>query len=309
MGGEKVILAAATGYAVSQILAFVDSLDQTGFDGELVLIIYRKQLDQYQRRLKHIQNYAINFQFSSMGKLHYRNDYVGLLKHKFARRCATLFFKILAIIPVQNMKEIALNYSGYPHVGRFFEYRKALKLRPNAKKILLTDIRDVIFQAPPLDGVIKGLHVGMENEEVKLKDETYNADWILDAYGMEVLEQMGMQQISCSGVSYGDRDAILIYIELMINEFCNIPYKIMSNRIYDQAMHNKLIFDGRIPNIQLCQPNNSRIITLGLFSQNEIFLVDGKIVNKDQTVIPIVHQYDRHKFLLKIINENSAQDC
>lgn len=302
MGDEKVILAAATGYSVSQILAFINSLDHTGFDGELVLIIYRKQLEEYRKHLKHIQHYTINYQFSSMGKLHYRNDYVGLLKHKLARRCATLFFQFVAKIPMQGWKEIALNYASYPHVGRFFEYQKAIRLRPNAQKILLSDIRDVIFQAPPLDGIVHGLYVGMEKQKVKLKDEAYNADWIKDAYGVEVLEQMGMQQISCSGVSYGDRESMLAYIQLMISEFCNIPYKIMSNRIYDQAMHNKLIFDGRIPNIQFCQPNDSNIITLGLFSQEEISLLDGKIVNKDQSVIPIVHQYDRHKFLLKILN-------
>lgn len=190
-----------------------------------------------------------------------------------------------------------MNIASYPHVGRFFEYFKVIQARPIAQKILLSDIRDVVFQASPLEGEIKGLYVGMENPSIKLKDERYNAEWIQDAYGAEVLEQMQAAQISCSGVTYGDRAAMLSYINTMIEEFMQIPYSVMSNRIYDQAMHNKLLYDNRINQVNLCQPFQSAIVTLGLYPEEQILMRDGKIVNRDGSVIAIVHQYDRFEKL------------
>jgi hypothetical protein len=166
---------------------------------------------------------------------------------------------------------------------------------------LLVDIRDVVFQSNPFYGFVNGLYVGMENNTYKIIDEEYNSSWILDAYGKKFLEEIGNQQISCSGVTIGDVGSIKNYIDLMIDEFLNLPFKKMSNRIYDQAMHNKLIFDDKIKNIYLCQPFESPIATLGLFNIDQIPLEGNYIINKDGSVVSIIHQYDRHRELENII--------
>lgn len=300
---DQLILAAATGYTVQQILPFVKSLSKTGFYGELVLIIYHKQLSSYQAVLNTINGVKISYQFTHMGKLHNRNTFVGYWKHKLVRRNLRLFLKLLAATGQTGLKKAALNISSYPHVGRFFEYQKAIQLRPQAQKILLSDIRDVLFQAAPLESEIHGVYVGMENPEICLIDEDYNRAWIEDAYGDHILTQMQAAQISCSGVTYGDRKSMLAYIEVMINEFLNMPYEIMSNRIYDQAMHNKLLFENRIADVNYCQPFQSNIVTLGLYAEQDIPVQDEKVLNHDGSVIPIVHQYDRHENLQQQLME------
>ena len=294
MKDDQLILAAATGYSLQQIQPFLASLAQTGFQGELVLIIYQKQLSSFQVGLSAFTGFQISYQFTQMGKLHYRNAFVGNWKHKLVRRSVTVCLNVLAGTGHPVLKKLALNIASYPHVGRFFEYQKAIQARPQAQKILLSDIRDVLFQASPLEGEIQGLYVGMENPAIALQDEHYNAEWIEDAYGLSVLERMQAAQISCSGVTYGDRSAMLAYINVMIEEFLRIPYAVMSNRIYDQAMHNKLLFDDRIANVNRSQPFQSNIVTLGLYPEAEILIKNGKIVNHDGSVIAIVHQYDRH---------------
>lgn len=301
---SNVIIAAATGYEVNSVLPFVDSLLNTDFNGELVLIIYKHQFKEYDKIFTNVRGIRISYQFSMMGVLHFPLQYFGSYKYKFFRSMMTFYYNFIFHLPNKFLKMYALNNAGFPHVGRFFEYKKAIQVRANISTILLVDIRDVIFQSNPFNGFVNGLYVGMENSNYKIIDEKYNSSWILDAYGKKFLDKIGKQQISCSGVTIGDVESIKNYIDLMIDEFLNIPFRKMSNRIYDQAMHNKLIFDEKIKNIYLCQPFESLIATLGLFNIDQIPLDGNSIINKDGSVVAIVHQYDRHKKLEKIILDN-----
>jgi len=300
---NNVIIAAATGYEVNLVLPFVNSLINTGFNGELVLIIYKHQLKNYKNNFDNVKKIKISYQVSKMGVLHFPSQYFGYYKYKVLRRILVLYYNLVFNFPNKYLKMYSLNNAGFPHIGRFFEYRKAIQVRADLSNILLVDIRDVIFQSNPFNDFMNGLYVGMENNNYKIVDENYNSSWILDAYGEQVLNAMKNQQISCSGVTIGDVESIRSYIDLMINEFLNFPFGKISNRIYDQAMHNKLIFDKKIKNLYLCQPFESPIATLGLFNLDKIPLEKKSIVNKDGSVIPIIHQYDRHKDLEKLLLE------
>lgn len=87
----------------------------------------------------------------------------------------------------------------------------------------------------------------------------------------------------------------------MIEEFCRQPYHKMSERIYDQAMHNKLLISNELSDVTYCQPFESIILTLGLYKIDQIAInAEGFIINHNQEIIPIIHQYDRHPELMKL---------
>ncbi|MEK5764829.1 lipooligosaccharide outer core biosynthesis glycosyltransferase GtrOC6, partial [Acinetobacter junii] len=87
--------------------------------------------------------------------------------------------------------------------------------------------------------------------------EQYNQKWILDAYGESFYNFAKDKQVSCSGVTIGDYESINVYINKMTEEFYKQPYQKMSERIYDQAMHNKLLITNELANTIRCQPFES----------------------------------------------------
>ena len=165
---------------------------------------------------------------------------------------------------------------------------------------MLSDVRDVIFQDDPFAGVNGGLLVSMENFDLTIGAEDFNRGWVLDAYGQDMLDRIGGCYISCSGVTLGDMESIKGYVDKMLGEICKQPFKKMRNRIYDQAFHNKLLHCGELASVVPCFSLQSNIATLGCMSMGEIGLSnDGKVLNRDGTIVPIVHQYDRHQVLVE----------
>lgn len=300
----NVILGSATGYDVSLICPFVFSLTKTNFDGTLVLIIYKEQLVDFEKKFKDIKEFNIKYQITEIGKFKSKSKYSGFYKYKLVKQIVSFFVSLSVNETDKNSKIKALNIVGFPHVSRFFEYQKFLKENNNITNVLLTDVRDVIFQDNPFTHLEQKLYVGMENPNYTIGTESYNKKWILDAYGEVFFNEAKDKQISCSGVTIGDVDSIGKYIEKMIEEFVNQPYKKMSNRIYDQAMHNKLIICNELENIFICQPFLSSIVTLGLYSIDDISRnTEGLVISKENKIIPIVHQYDRHPQLVSFYQE------
>lgn len=297
---KTAILGAATGYPPQLVAPFVSSLVNIGYDGDLVLFINPDQLADYQHYYQqHQQTLNIRFVQSVIGQFK--------TKKKKGKLYRSVIKKISAMLPVdffRPLKAKLLHVTGYPHVGRFFEYQKCLLNHPEYTHVLLSDVRDVVFQSDPFEDIEDTVYAGMENRQVQLSDDHYNKGWILDAYGPEVYEQLKSRQISCSGVTIGSASAIKKYIEQMIAEFLRQPYKKMSDRIYDQAMHNKLIHFNEIEQVSLCHPLESKIATLGLMDVSDFrFNEKGQLLNLDDSIVPIVHQYDRHPSLMgKFVN-------
>jgi hypothetical protein len=166
--------------------------------------------------------------------------------------------------------------------------------------VLLSDVRDVVFQDDPFVGVKGGLLVSVENFDLTINSEDFNRGWILDAYGQDMLDRIGGCYISCSGVTLGDVKSVKVYVDKMLGEICSQPFKKMRSRIYDQAFHNKLLHCGELESVVPCFSLQSNIATLGCMDIGQISMSnDGKVLNRDGTVIPIVHQYDRHQVLVE----------
>jgi hypothetical protein len=46
----------------------------------------------------------------------------------------------------------------------------------------------------------------------------FNAGWIESCYGASALQKIGSNTVSCSGVSFGTKEAVMVYAELILQQ-------------------------------------------------------------------------------------------
>jgi len=222
--------------------------------------------------------------------------------HQHSKYVRSIIKRITDWLPVDNRptwKRRFLKFAGRPHVARYMHCQDYLARNTQYTHILLTDVRDVVFQSMPFAGLGAGLHVSMETPEITLGSEPFNRSWLLDAYGDVMLRHLEFNHVSCSGVTLGDRQSIDAYLTRMISEFMDQPYRKMRTRIYDQAMHNKLLHHNELGVCVRCKPLSSLIATVGCLQADAFeFSSDGKLLGEDGIPAAIVHQYDRHPLLI-----------
>mmetsp|Transcript_22122 Transcript_22122/g.22296 ORF Transcript_22122/g.22296 Transcript_22122/m.22296 type:complete len:435 (-) Transcript_22122:157-1461(-) len=194
--------------------------------------------------------------------------------------------------------------------------------------IMISDFRDVFFQsnpflykpkewAPPAAQLV----VFQEAHPNSVIDrEPFNRGWIRHCYGQKALEKIGHNTVSCSGVSMGTRDAILVYSYLMtlqtlpkIRLMPNATAKDFQRCIspgMDQGFHNWMIYSGmlnRYMDVRIFQQGEGPVNTVGgffgdnkrlKFTLEEWGIIKGKapnayIANWNGDRSPVIHQLDR----------------
>lgn len=297
MKRKVAILGAATGYAPEKIATFVKSLEYTNFSGDLVIFVNQSQIAEYKKFYNQEYNFKIDYQVTNIG------EFLSSKKiHNEVKKIIKKLSKILIFFN-RNFQESFIHYLSFPHVSRFFDYRNYLKNNTKISHVILTDTRDVVFQKNPDQFFTQdGLYLGMEDIDNPIGKDSFHIKWITDVYGQDYLEKIAHEQISCAGVTMGDIDSMNFYLNTMVQEFLNLPYYLMVKSNYDQGIHNKLLYSGKFKNIILCQPFDSEISTIGTFVAEKIlFDNESNILRKDGNIAEIVHQYDRHIELEKLI--------
>ncbi len=159
-------------------------------------------------------------------------------------------------------------------------------------QILITDIRDVMFQDDPFKGS-KGSELEFFLEPSLFKNCTANWPWVGGLYGREGMELVKNQWIVCSGTTMGTRSGILNYIEIMIKELNRIQStgrKLFQGE--DQPIHNYLIYSDKFPNAVFHHNGEGPITTIH-HQQQLTFNRKGCLLNKDFSPTPVIHQWDR----------------
>jgi hypothetical protein len=281
----------ATGYAAKDLRPFVQSLAMTGFRGRLTLFIYRDQQASIRAMAQECAP-SLDVDLVAVDGI-----------RRYARFWRSCFKRLFSMMPAEwspSLKRKLLRFQGMPHITRHFHYDDYLRKHPGFSHVMLTDVRDVVFQLDPFAQFEGGLSLGMEIASLTLGTEAYNREWILGAYGEAMLERIGDRQISCAGVVLGDAKAMREYIDKMLVEIMRLPFRITKNRNYDQAHHNKLLYCNELAAATLCQPLSSRIATIGCMQLSDFVLSpEGMLLNDDRNLVPIIHQYDRHPMLVE----------
>lgn len=177
---------------------------------------------------------------------------------------------------------------------RFYGFKKILEESfHDVNRVLLTDSRDVIFQANPF--VRNNEHLLMFSEPRKIKECVMNSRWIQKIFGDEVFGFLADREILCAGTTIGSKSMMHAYLQKMCISLSKITNK--KNPIDigdDQAIHNYLYYSGKLPGASVGVHGYSEVQTLH-YENNFTFSKECRLLNRDGSIVPVLHQYDRHK--------------
>jgi hypothetical protein len=165
----------------------------------------------------------------------------------------------------------------------------------------VTDVRDVIFQSDPFADVPQQfLWVFQESDAYKIADDNTNSTWIRRAYGDNVFKKICDNGILCAGTTLGSTGLVVRYLERMCSELVRLTPLIAGEFGFDQGALNYLCWTGRLPDAEIKRNFLGPVATLKLErEENFRFDADGRLLNRDGCLIPVLHQYDCHPILLQ----------
>ena len=164
---------------------------------------------------------------------------------------------------------------------------------------MLCDSRDVLFQKNieeyPYDKIVD-IYGFLEGITIE-KEQVFNARWIKHIEQLikeNIYDKICKNNVICCGTTIGKKESIIHYV----NHMCEILKKYQIRTNLDQGLHNYMLYFNTLnKNIKLLSNEDNLVNTVGndLHKINESKL----IVNKNDDVSWIVHQYDRFSNELK----------
>jgi len=186
---------------------------------------------------------------------------------------------------------------------RFIVYYLYLaKYKNEYSKVLLTDVTDVVFQKDPFyfEFNDNSLYCFLESKNEKIGLCIFNSAWVRDVFGEKILNEIGANNIACAGVIAGSTNATINYLESMVDciaQFKKTPPKLIGE---DQAIHNYLIYKKQPKNVKLVYNETGPVMHMHYVSGDSLrFNNDGLLINSKGDIVNVVHQYNRHPFLIE----------
>jgi hypothetical protein len=272
---KDVIIGCATNYDWSKLKYWVNSINQSGFEGDKVLVLMNCDKDTVQK-VTDAGFSIIAFNQDGEGNLTYQSQLMV-------------------------------------HVERFIHIHKLLKSN-DYRYAITTDVKDVIFQKNPIEWLENNLPDGddliFSSESLKYKDEPWGRENITQCYGQGIYEDFKNNTIFNVGVlagrGYAMRDLTL---QLFLN-CLNRPIPIV-----DQAVFNVMISRHPYLKTSLyaasedgwaCQlgttADPNKIDEFGPYLLEPLpKLENNKVVTSTGIEYTIVHQYDRVPEWKKVI--------
>jgi hypothetical protein len=184
----------------------------------------------------------------------------------------------------------------------FLYYDYLLKHGRKFRNVLLTDVRDVVFQGDPFEfPMYDRIHLAMENPDIPVGACPWTSQWLLAGYAPEVLERLKDKDMSCAGTTLGPVPHIMRYLDLMLAEIAGMKDAFTCA---DQAAHNFLLHDGKLDPVEKLRNFEGPILTVGSELHYELD-EEKRLVNRDGSKIAIIHQYDRHPQLLRLFENRT----
>jgi hypothetical protein len=210
-----------------------------------------------------------------------------------------LQFRFQAILRKLNVKPIPAWCIRRVH-GPIFTYRFeifARYLRAHAQRytqVLISDVRDVLFQRHPFEGIGDGrCHFFLESSDWTIGREPTNLRWVQMFLAPDDVAKLRDRPISCCGVTLGGTDAMTTYLGRLADQLRAVPLKMRRKHGADTAFHNLIVhLSSGIDRVIV--ENNRHVATMGIESPLTYKLdADGRIRTSSSHLPAILHQYDR----------------
>jgi hypothetical protein len=297
---STLVLGTAIGYSEEQMAVFVRSLRATGYAGELALLVDRRDLARLRQSalLRGTQLIGVAswlpFQFRALLKGD-AERWLWRPLHATLWACV----RALGYMPLPQRwrwrLQIPLGSLLYPpSESRFLHYYRLVGATP-CQRVLLSDVRDVLFQTDPFAKLPHhGLAISLEVPDYTIGSEQWNRSRTLLIYGEPVLQKVADCQVSCSGVTAGDAGSMRRYLELMAQDIFALGRLESRQGWFDQAIHNVVLRTRWREPLHGLDTLRSPVATLGAVRDADLRFDDrGRLLNLDGSPVCIVHQYDR----------------
>lgn len=174
--------------------------------------------------------------------------------------------------------------------------------KTNYEKVFCCDCRDVYFQSNPFEyNFDKPINFFQEGKLIK--DCVYNSEWILKTYRAKAYELIKNQTILCAGTVLGNKEKVLEYSNLMINNIQKYKYQkrlkyLLTFRVdpvgrgCDQAHANYIVHNNLIKDIGL-HSNADGPVATAFYLKNINFDQNLNLLNSKNHPYSVVHQYDK----------------
>jgi hypothetical protein len=153
--------------------------------------------------------------------------------------------------------------------------------------VLLSDARDVVFQADPFT---QPTDLEFALEDNCFGSSRFNDCWFQQSFGIDAWNQIIGKRAFCSGTIFGRTKAVLGHLRNMAMVIRDmISWKSGGQ---DQAAHNYVIHKILSPDDYSVSTNlQGRIATLG--QSRSATIENGFVIDQNGKRFPVVHQYDR----------------
>lgn len=263
VSGRNLVMGLALGYGVKELAPFVMSLRQGGYKGDVVLLTHGCDT----KTAAFLQDHQVRM----------------------------VPFTTISMIPM------SMNSS---RMFRYLDWLLEVFLNQDPstvyRRILLCDVRDVVFQGNPFAHDQENrLSFYLESSQT-IGACPVNSDWMQRAYGPAVLNELRDLPVSCAGTLLGTAAAVCEYLLHMVQHIANVA---PSNRYsgVDQAIHNYILYKNLVQG-SVAKPNEGLVMTVPSTNPTGLKLsTTGQIINPNGGISEIVHQYDRDLDIAKML--------
>jgi hypothetical protein len=286
----QLILGTCANYSTEQLRPFVDSLRSTDYAGDVTFLVHG------------ISPATVRF-------LHERDcrtlPFRQMPYFKGAHRVRQSMARLVRLCWSRSRPPAAIRsllaQCWQCAASRYFRYESYLRsLDGQFDLVMLTDVRDVVFQSNPFAFPMTGQLCAFRESLARIGDDYYNSQWLKDAYGQAVYEQLQDLPVYCSGVTIGTISGVQDYLRAMT--------KHLASRVgftgYDQGVHNYLVHTGALRDVVHYENWQGPVLTLGAVASQDICVAgDGLLRTRAGEVINVLHQYDRQAALARSVVE------
>ncbi len=286
------VIGAVRGYTFDQLSPFVISLKRTSFKGDLVLLWNQLSPETLAALQQHGVK-LVHFPYRGSGALNSWGRFWPwlrpLLRAPVGNAARKLVYK----------KILNLAFVRYLHALDFLESHAG-----TYGNILLTDVRDVIFQDNPFASPLPGEIVAfLESSNMVFGSEPMNDGWILENYGPEMAAKLRGKRISCCGTVMGTEAGMIRYLNRFMAEIAHL--KSVAHGA-DTSVHNVLVREGFSGQITVAENYQGQVGTVNASASEFVLGTKGLVVGASGLPVPVLHQYDRHPDLARQLIQRLA---
>ncbi|MDD5262152.1 MAG: hypothetical protein PHD76_09935 [Methylacidiphilales bacterium] len=290
------VLGAAAGLKPEGLDVFINSLRNTGYADSTAIVVY----DSDRELATWLKSRGV-FVVAVPAPARPDNSFPSPKRISQAGRNLPGFLRRRLIDPLAAAR-LHIRFSRYLYFNRFLR-----RHRDEFTHVFLADTRDIVFQADPFPALQSCDGALCLFAEDPIREQDFNTRCVLEFYGAGSLKSIGQQPGFCSGTTGGGTRAVLAYLDCMAREIiCKL--KILHKYDYgDQAVHIWTAWAGRLPKYRVLENFNGPVANLGIADAGRFrWNSQGLMLNDDGSIIPVLHQYNRHPCLESLVEKLAA---